>query len=334
MNNRIEWIDGLRAVAMLIVMIWHISNGLDSQWIFSVITAPIMIPLFFSITGYVFNHSNGVQTIFYSKLFRHIICPWLFLAILKGIVNAFFLKTITNDFNYINYIYEYFINLFNGSNLWYFPCCIIAEILFFYNLKYFKRHMFYVSIIALFLTLFGFLLSKKSLFDNLNLSTAFICQSFILVGYIIKNKSQRIKSLYLPSIFIIIYIIICTMLLFNVAPLPYNKEIFMDIHRNYYVSVPVCFILIIMGNVSIFYLFERMHVMPNIINFIGQNTIVFYVFHYDSLKIFDLVLLKMNIVYSNSWSMVSIKLLFSICVCILISLLFNRFVPQLVGKKK
>lgn len=55
MNSRKEWIDGLRALAMLIVMTWHISNGINSQWLFSLITAPIMIPLFFSITGYVFN---------------------------------------------------------------------------------------------------------------------------------------------------------------------------------------------------------------------------------------------------------------------------------------
>ena len=27
MNSRKEWIDGLRALAMLIVMTWHISNG-------------------------------------------------------------------------------------------------------------------------------------------------------------------------------------------------------------------------------------------------------------------------------------------------------------------
>lgn len=30
MNSRKEWIDGLRALAMLIVMTWHISNGINS----------------------------------------------------------------------------------------------------------------------------------------------------------------------------------------------------------------------------------------------------------------------------------------------------------------
>ena len=70
MNSRKEWIDGLRALAMLIVMTWHISNGINSQWLFSLITAPIMIPLFFSITGYVFNDCEGNQKLFYTKLFK------------------------------------------------------------------------------------------------------------------------------------------------------------------------------------------------------------------------------------------------------------------------
>ena len=70
MNSRKEWIDGLRALAMLIVMTWHISNGINSQWLFSLITAPIMIPLFFSITGYVFNDCEGNQKLFYTKLHK------------------------------------------------------------------------------------------------------------------------------------------------------------------------------------------------------------------------------------------------------------------------
>ena len=126
MNSRKEWIDGLRALAMLIVMTWHISNGINSQWLFSLITAPIMIPLFFSITGYVFNDCEGNQKLFYTKLFKYLVFPWLCLAFLKGSINALINRS-------FEYFLEYSSNLFTGSNLWYFPCCIIAEILFFYN---------------------------------------------------------------------------------------------------------------------------------------------------------------------------------------------------------
>lgn len=97
MNSRKEWIDGLRALAMLIVMTWHISNGINSQWLFSLITAPIMIPLFFSITGYVFNDCEGNQKLFYTKLFKYLVFPWLCLAFLKGSINAL-----------INRSFEYF----------------------------------------------------------------------------------------------------------------------------------------------------------------------------------------------------------------------------------
>ena len=112
MNSRKEWIDGLRALAMLIVMTWHISNGINSQWLFSLITAPIMIPLFFSITGYVFNDCEGNQKLFYTKLFKYLVFPWLCLAFLKGSINALINRS-------FEYFLEYSSNLFTGSNLWY-----------------------------------------------------------------------------------------------------------------------------------------------------------------------------------------------------------------------
>ena len=180
MNSRKEWIDGLRALAMLIVMTWHISNGINSQWLFSLITAPIMIPLFFSITGYVFNDCEGNQKLFYTKLFKYLVFPWLCLAFLKGSINALINRS-------FEYFLEYSSNLFTGSNLWYFPCCIIAEILFFYNLKLSKKSLKLISIYSIILLMIGFILKDYSFFDNLNISTAFICQLFLLIGLLIKN---------------------------------------------------------------------------------------------------------------------------------------------------
>ena len=227
MNSRKEWIDGLRALAMLIVMTWHISNGINSQWLFSLITAPIMIPLFFSITGYVFNDCEGNQKLFYTKLFKYLVFPWLCLAFLKGSINALINRS-------FEYFLEYSSNLFTGSNLWYFPCCIIAEILFFYNLKLSKKSLKLISIYSIILLMIGFILKDYSFFDNLNISTAFICQLFLLIGLLIKNvdiKNVDIKKT--SSVCTLFYISIMLTTILNILPLPISCYgiIPMDVHK-------------------------------------------------------------------------------------------------------
>ena len=329
MNSRKEWIDGLRALAMLIVMTWHISNGINSQWLFSLITAPIMIPLFFSITGYVFNDCEGNQKLFYTKLFKYLVFPWLCLAFLKGSINALINRSFV-------YFLEYSSNLFTGSNLWYFPCCIIAEILFFYNLKLSKKSLKLISIYSIILLMIGFILKDYSFFDNLNISTAFICQLFLLIGLLIKNvdiKNVDIKKT--SSVCTLFYISIMLTTILNILPLPISCYgiIPMDVHKNFFFSIPMCFSLIITGNLAIFHVFKHIIHFPSIISFIGQNTIVFYVFHYDTLRPFDIILSKLGFITPETWILVIIKLIYSILVCSCIALVFNKFLPQLVGKR-
>jgi fucose 4-O-acetylase-like acetyltransferase len=52
-----------------------------------VFTSPIKVPLFFAITGFVFNNCKEEKT-FYYKLFRQIIIPWLFFGLVPYIAAA------------------------------------------------------------------------------------------------------------------------------------------------------------------------------------------------------------------------------------------------------
>lgn len=188
MTKRKDWVDGLRALAMLIVMIWHFSNNVDGQWIYSILTAPIMIPLFFAITGYVFNDCDGNARTFFRKLFYHLIIPWLLLAIIKGGCIALIRQS-------LSYYTEFLLNLFTGMNLWYFPCCIIAEILHFYVLKFSNGNMQKVVLLSIVLVAVGFIISTFDISHNLNISTAFICQFFLLLGHL----AQAVEKYSLKS---------------------------------------------------------------------------------------------------------------------------------------
>lgn len=329
-KSRKEWVDALRALAMLIVMVWHFSNNLPGQWIYNVFTAPIMIPLFFAITGYVFNGCEGNSNLFYKKLFKHLILPWLALAIIKGAV----IGIIRGSTSYYG---EFLINLFTGENLWYFPCCIIAEILFFITLKYFHSTINKV-IISTLLCITGFMLSRFEIFDNLNISTAFICQAYIVMGYGFKLMGQKTKfgktTPFLGYICFICFIIGSGLVAFCPPPIGTSYEISMDVHRNYYFNFFIIALLILFGNIALFYLANRINRFPKLLTFIGRNTIVFYIFHYDTIMPLSILTSYCGIEIDTIWTGVLIKIVWSIIICSLLSMALNKWAPLLVGRVK
>lgn len=331
MKKRKDWIDTLRAFAMLNVMIWHFSVDVNGQWIYNVLTSSIMIPLFFVISGYVFNSCEGNNRIFYSKLARYLVLPWLSLAIIKGITIA----TIRGS---LDYLFEFLINLFTGDNLWYFPCCILAEIIHFYIIKVSKDNVKKLVVFTICLIIVGFFISQYSIFKYLNISTALICQMFLLTGRVFKIYETKlfrmVKSIYIAPL--TIYVSICVILLFNILPPPIgcDSNYIMDIHHNFFYSIPICFIMILCSNFSIWSILMRMDNMPGILTFIGKNTIVFYVFHYDTMLPLSIISSFIGIELENNWISVIIKLLWAVIICIVISLFFNKFFPLLVGKRK
>ena len=55
-KSRKDWIDALRALAIILVVLGHQLRGVAEYFIF---TSPIKMPLFFAISGYLFKARNG-----------------------------------------------------------------------------------------------------------------------------------------------------------------------------------------------------------------------------------------------------------------------------------
>jgi len=111
MRSRNESIDTARGVAMLIVIFWHSMIYKVPGWqIYSVFTAPVMIPLFFFISGYLFNKADLDFKTFIGNIIRKIVVPWLFLS-LKWVY--FFVSIVKGDWNALG---EHFVRLLSGKD--------------------------------------------------------------------------------------------------------------------------------------------------------------------------------------------------------------------------
>lgn len=319
-KKRQDWIDALRGIAMIIVMIWHMSNGLDTQWIFSLYTAPIMIPLFFSITGYVFNDCKGDAYLFYKKLLFHIIIPWVGLALGKALLIALLRHS-------ANYFVEYAVGVITGLNLWYMPCCVFSEIIHFYIRKYSKKTS-HVAILSFLVMVLGYILAKNNILNLMCINIALVVQGFYFLGYLAKTNEAICKHSNRLAV-------LCALVYFgfSVISLICYKGYCMDVHKNNYYNIPLCTTMIISGCLLCFVIAPRLKKYPKMLTFIGRNTLVFYIFHYDTIKPFEKICLKLGFV-SQNWCGVIYKFLWSLLVCSIIAIILNRYAPLLVGKKK
>ena len=121
--KRKQWVDALRALAIIIVLLVHSSRECENWYIYNVFIGPIMIPMFFAISGYLFNIREAKQLPFFKNLFFKMILPWFVLSLVWARAVLIPFKGFTP------YYTEQLWNFISGKTVWYLPCCIIAEII-------------------------------------------------------------------------------------------------------------------------------------------------------------------------------------------------------------
>lgn len=127
---RKEWIDVLRALAVIFVIYGHQLEKGDHTFIYYVFTSPVKIPLFLAISGYLFRENDEFKD-FCAKIIRGLVVPWLILSLTPVLLSSIIkggagLKSSV-------------ISVLSGASVWYMPCCIISEFVFYALLRCCRR---------------------------------------------------------------------------------------------------------------------------------------------------------------------------------------------------
>lgn len=318
-KSRIEWIDSLRAIAMIFVIYGHMDN---SSWTVFLLTNPIKIPLFFAISGYL-SKSNMDVLPKIKKTALSILVPYFFLSLFPfKLIASLMPFTVLQPSETLDMF-------FSGKYLWYLPCCFAAEQIFYLTIKYIKKNRL-IIIICFIITALGFALSKTALGNTLYISNALISQMFLLIGYEIKKYETKLAKIGNKTIiaFTAIYIALgcVSMHLFPKQSI--------SAQANYYYHIPLSFAMIFIGCLTIILAFKKNNIHCKVLTFIGQNTLAYYAFnkYFRSpvIFIFSLMGISLNI---NWW--VGILLTIGCCTfCAPISILFNNLFPFCVAKRK
>ena len=303
------WLDALRGVAMILVIYGHCVPGWTNFFVF---TSPVRMPLFFAISGYLFNPRGGCLLGFFRSILLKLVIPWLVLGL----------------FPYTHPI-DRLLNLLSGKVLWFMPCLIIAEILWFFVHKYSKSTL-QVFCLGILLSATGFALAYFNALNYARINTAFIAQGFFVIGCLIRLNENRLERRWRlwVSAAVIIYLLLCFITLFLFPGLS------IDVHLNRYYNLPICIILIAIGLTTLFTLFRVKSFAPTWLVYIGQNTLIIYIMH-------GFVLIAMNkclSVIGLATMSIPIKALINTSiaciVCCCLAFFANKYVPEIVGKKR
>ena len=319
LTERKKWVDVLRAIAMVLVVYGHRVSGWSEYF---VLTSPVKIPLFFAITGYVFNDAGGNPKIFIRKLWRTVIIPWIIIAGLpyvaatpiKGL--TFFKSNLTD--------------VLTGVNYWYMPCCIVAEIIWFFILKY-ARTEWLKAIIAVIMFAVGIMLYKHGILSIFMVNRALSVQIFLYIGrtFCINEEAIVRKLERLPVLLggTFLYILL------GVFSLVFYPGQSMDVHLCRYYNILICGPMIWSGIYLLtVFVMRYMNDYPKWLVLIGQNTLVIYLLHSYCIKVlvkvFDILHIPVN-------RFTNIFITLIVCTAgTLISLILHRFFPELMGKKR
>lgn len=307
--NRKKWLDSLRGVAMLLVVYGHSVQGWIEYFVF---TSPIKMPLFFAISGYLFNPRGGNQKKFYKSIFLKLAVPWIVFGM----------------FPYNNP--GRIVDLISGKITWFLPCLIIGEIIWFYihKLSTNDSHLLFLGVFACF---FGFILNHFKIFHFAMIDNAFIVQIFFVMGFFIRKYEFIFigeKNNWLPLLSLAYLTLgIVTILVFRGQCL--------DVHHNRYYNIPICAMMILVGCILLFNMFREFGIASKWLVFIGQNTMVIYLVHMRSFTLFKLLFSHNKLYLGLSLPLQGLLITAFACIsCCILACFLNKYLPEIVGKKR
>lgn len=291
MNQRIKWIDYLKGFLILTVMLGH-TLGCPKGILVYIYS--FHMPLFFLLSGYTMSVNKYTFKEFFKKKFKTLIIPGIIFTIPISIVEICFLKFKTFSFKSLIKGVAFGIR---GEQLgipWFLVCLFISEILLYIIIKGVKnyKHSFVLIIMLsianyVYLNFMGIPLYNKKL--PYCIDVVGMAMLFIYIGYIMKENKFEIKrdrTLYMISFFVVS---ICTCIL------NYNKVGYrVDFYTYAFGSYILFMLSAISGSFALIMLFKKIR-KAKILEYIGKNSLIYYIFHYTLFVAFTKILLELGV---------------------------------------
>lgn len=313
--QRKHYIDALRGLSMIIVVYGHclLAKSKTDYTAYFVFFSPINVALFFTISGYLFKPKKS-DLEFFKNIFFRLVIPWFALGL----------------FPYYNISWK-LPSLLLGKSYWFMNALIIGEIIWYYIHKVSKNNEKIVILLGLLVSASGLLCFRFGWLNEAMINRGMAILWLFVLGLLIRKYEILLVTVVRKYM---IWLFILFLLMGAVFMYLYPGE-FYDVKWNRYYFIPLTWGMIILGILISFALFSNIKRFPQWIILIGQNTLAIYILHEYGTSVFKKLLsisgFDLNIIYP---ALAVIGTCFACGCCLIFSLLANRYLPEIVGRKR
>ena len=313
--QRKQYIDALRGLSMIVVVYGHflLAKSRTDYTAYFVFFSPVNVALFFTISGYLFKPKTSDME-FFKNIFLRLIIPWFALGL----------------FPYYNISWKLPF-LLSGVSFWFMNALIMGEVLWYYIHRISLNNEKIVILLGLLFSASGLLCFRFGWLNDGMINRGMAILWFFVLGLMIrKYESVLVKFVRKYMVwFSFLFIVMGAIFMYL-----YPGE-FYDVKWSRYYFIPLTWGMIILGILIAFTLFSNAKNIPQWIVLVGQNTLAIYMLHEYGLSAFMKLLSMIGYNSDILYSVVAvIGTCFACACCLAFSLLANRYLPEIVGRKR
>lgn len=339
-EKRIEWLDFAKGLGMLFIMIGHAKP----QSILSIELYTFHVPLFFFLSGYIFNYKkyNSIKLLYDNKV-RTLIIPYF---VFSSISYIYFIFDYASNHNYTFNIISSniliplirIITAYGCGPLWFIACLIVCEFIFLIILRYSLNEKRLCALLFI-CSAIGYLYAR--IIDILlpwAIDTAFSAIVFYGLGYLFNKHIESIQNFISWKIASVALLVNVASGYFNLKYIPFigHVDMIFNSYGNYFLFyISSCSGIFAVVSFCMLAKINNMLRRPFI--YIGQNSFIFLAFHetiiYPLIEHICMNLLRAGIVLPMEEGIfATAKVLGTTLLLYPVTFVINSYFPYVLGR--
>ncbi len=296
-DNRIVWVDMLKGVAILAVMIGHVvPYTYIGEFVYS-----FSIPLFIFVSGYLFKRYNSFKE-FLTHKFKSLLIPYLMFGLPFPIVIAFYNVAYADGsyspFSAADYFYALLQELYNYiiqiryQVIWYLAMIFLVNVVMYFILLI-KHRWVQIAILLILLTTGAiyYHFGGKPLIWNID--TVLMALPFFYVGHLLSDNGKcavRITEMKKSRAALLFVVFLIGNIVFNLLTHYISGES-LDMYFCQYGVLPLTYISAFCGIFA--FMILSIILRSRVVEFFGRHSLIYFILHQGVLYLLNLYILPM-----------------------------------------
>lgn len=302
MSERLQWIDMAKGWGILLLIYGHVADDIFAKWLYT-----FHIPLFFFLSGYVFNPNKDWKTFIYSKS-KSLLLPYISLGIPLILINLRY-----------GFDFEFLITNFIVQErmfpLWFITSLFIMLLIAYCIFNRFSSTL-HQLIISVLLGITGVILWRMEIVSlPWNIDITMVAFPFFYIGYRLKH-SYKFQTLFKHDMFVFWLSFFIVLNLVGFALIQLSNHPTIDLFYSKFGIEYIAYPCALAGIFAIILFSHRFTI--DFISYIGKNSLLYFAWQQDIAIVISSTIIKHtllnNYLQELPWMMNLIILLLSVII--------------------